>query len=133
MTNKSKQDSCINALGSLNTHGYGRISLGNIEYGAHVVAYRLFKGSIPHEKNVDHICRNRACINPDHLRLLTVKENTLSGIGATAIHARKTHCFRGHLFNEENTYHPKKNRRYRQCRTCLRVSFKKYDQKRKAK
>ncbi|WP_425456790.1 HNH endonuclease [Aeromicrobium piscarium] len=65
---------------------------------------------------VDHICRVRRCVNPEHLRQLTNRDNILAGVGATAINARKTHCKRGHEYTPENTYQGNRGRECRECR-----------------
>lgn len=66
---------------------------------AHRVAYELYRGSIPEGLVIDHRCRLRCCVNPWHLEPVTTRENILRGIGASARHAKRTHCPRGHLLD----------------------------------
>ena len=76
---------------------------GEITAYAHRLAYELVKGPISDGLQIDHLCRNRACINPDHLEAVTQRENILRGEGVAALNARKTHCPQGHAYDEENT------------------------------
>lgn len=105
--------------------GYGRIQVGGRStnggrlLGAHRIAYKLVKGPIPEGLQIDHLCRNRRCINPDHLEAVTMRENTLRGFGVAACHARQTHCKRGHPFDEANTDRGEAGRR--RCRICTRL------------
>lgn len=71
------------------------------ETRAHRVSYRLFKGSIPEGMVVDHLCRNRGCVNPDHLELKTIGGNLHApgSMASAAINAAKTHCPRGHEYD----------------------------------
>lgn len=88
---------------------------------AHRVAYELAREPIPPGLVIDHLCRNRWCLNPDHMEAVTQRENVLRGEGVAARHAQKTHCPAGHPYTEENTYHwPKAPGRSRQCRACMR-------------
>lgn len=81
----------------------------------HRVMYESMVGPIPDGLTLDHLCRNRACCNPDHLEPTTMRENTLRGDAVSAINARKTHCIRGHAFDSVNTY---EWRGHRHCRAC---------------
>src|SRR3990167_2682493 len=82
----------------------------------HRFFYELLVGPIAEGLELDHLCRNRACVNPLHLEPVTARINTLRGLGPSARNARKTHCARGHEFTEENTYHHVPE--HRACRAC---------------
>jgi hypothetical protein len=106
--------------------GYGITSkyCGKTRWRAHRLAYELFNGPIPDGLQIDHLCRNRGCVNPSHLEAVTHKENTLRGIGVTAINKRKTRCYRGHPFTGDN--YIINYRGERMCRTCRRESCLRY-------
>lgn len=98
--------------------GYGQFSpSGSRQVYAHRYAYELLVGAIPDGLTIDHLCRNRRCVNPAHLEPVTRGENTLRGTSPSAINARRTHCANGHAFTEENTYREGTKRR---CRACAR-------------
>jgi len=96
---------------------------------AHRVAYELLVGPIPEGMTLDHLCRNRACVNPTHLEPVPLIENLRRGEGFAARNAGKTHCPKGHLYDEHNTYAWKPG--MRRCRVCNTETARAY-RKRKA-
>jgi HNH endonuclease len=95
------------------TKGYGRFR----GTGAHRFAYELLVGPIPQGLQLDHLCRVRNCVNPEHLEPVTCQENLRRGFIAKArAGQRPTHCPQGHEFTTENTYIWRGNKRA--CKTC---------------
>jgi hypothetical protein len=111
---------CLIYTGPLNNRGYGHISTtvngASASDGVHRVVYEAMVGPIPTGLQLDHLCRTRACVNHFHLEPVTRRENILRGDSPSAVHARKTHCVRGHEFNEENT--SIRSDGSRSCRKC---------------
>lgn len=117
---------CLEWQGSKYQNGYGKI--GRVGIMAHRIAYELIKGEIPTDMCLDHLCKNRLCVNPDHLEIVSLVENVMRGNSQHAKNARKTHCKHGHEFTTENTYiHPTRGSRL--CRECRKVNHKKYIEK----
>lgn len=109
---------CILWTGCTTPNGYGSITYDTKRYGAHVFIWRHSGRTIPNGLQLDHLCRNRRCVNPEHLELVTAQENVLRGVGITAQNARKTHCKSGHEFTEDNTYHRPDSPHQRACKVC---------------
>ena len=110
-------------LGDAISKGYGRFD-GQM---AHRVSYELHKGKIPTGLVLDHLCRNHMCVNPDHLEAVTRRENTIRGIGPTALNAQKTHCNNGHPLDAANTrFQAREGGVRRACKTCQLESMRRY-------
>jgi hypothetical protein len=101
--------------------GYGQVRIGAKVYRAHRVAWEHERGPIPADAVIDHLCRVPGCVNPDHMRVVTQRENVLAGESPWALNARKTHCFNGHEFTPENTFWQGNRRRCRECRRIYRA------------
>ena len=95
--------------------GYGRFGIGRKAHEAHRVSFKLFNGNIGENLCVDHICKVRSCVNPNHLRLLTREENSKNQINANSL---KKVCKNGHEFSLRN------NKRI--CRECQAKASQKY-------
>lgn len=112
---------CWNWLAA-KSKGYGKFWCHGWLQRAHRVAFQHWVGRIPGALQLDHLCRNRDCVNPTHMEIVSNRENVLRGIGHTAKNARKTHCLRGHEFTAENTY---RRGAMRNCRACSRQRHRK--------
>ena len=113
-----------------NIGGYGQLYQGPQSpiAVAHRFAYELLRGNIPEGLTLDHLCRVRNCVNPDHLEPVTLAENTLRGIGPTATNARKEQCKRGHPLS---AYNSQPNQHLRRCRECAKLHRVAYSTKRR--
>lgn len=98
---------------------YAQCWNGETNEGAHRTAYKVFRGEIPDGLDIDHLCRVRHCVNPDHLEAVTRRTNLLRGIGVTAIRAKQTHCKSGHPLSGKNLIIRKNGTR--KCRICKNV------------
>lgn len=110
---------CWEWLGGKDKDGYGQFCLNYKNIRTHRVSYELYKGKISNNLTIDHLCRNPSCVNPEHLEAVTMRENVLRGDTLASKNHNKTHCIRGHEFNEKNTYFYKNHRR---CNECHRLN-----------
>lgn len=102
----------------IQANGYGQFNAGPHKgmMLAHRFAYELMVGPIPDGLQLDHLCRNKLCVNPDHLEPVSQRVNILRSESFPAVNARKTHCTHGHEFTEENTRIRKQG--WRSCKAC---------------
>lgn len=110
-------DGCWRWLG-IRHQGYGwtRAPHSGPMSNAHRVVYEMVFGTLPQGLHVDHLCRVKECVNPDHLEAVSPRVNILRGEGIPAKNARKTHCLRGHPLSGANLYVYKGGRWCRECR-----------------
>jgi hypothetical protein len=126
----SNEAGCWEWTGTLHYKGYGALrSRAPIEgvvirlsSFAHRAVYQLLVGEVPSDLQLDHLCRNRRCVNPAHLEPVTAKENARRGIAGLvngARHAARTHCCHGHELSGANVY--RRPNGHRRCRACHRM------------
>jgi hypothetical protein len=102
--------------GTLDSSGYGLIWDGKTNKKAHRISHELLKGPIPPRMEIDHKCRVRCCVNPDHLEVVTHRENFMRGL---PFKKRKIECPHGHAYTPENSKLRKNGSRV--CRECDRL------------
>lgn len=123
---------CLMWRGTPTKRGYGVLTVKRRQSYAHRFAYEAQHGEIPARTPrlvLDHLCRNLACVNADHLDLVTDRENVLRGESFAAVNHVKTHCIHGHEYTAENTY-VTPSTGHRACRECRRRRSWLYEEKR---
>lgn len=115
-TKVEKTQTCWLWIGSRSAEGYGNLRLpGNKVRYAHRISYQLTKGEIPQGLVIDHLCRVRNCVNPDHLEAVTFGENVRRGAQAYGLHKRT--CPNGHDVTDSANVRIT-NRGHKRCRAC---------------
>ena len=110
------------------SRGYGMVCFENRDQAAHRVVYRCLVGDIPKGLQLDHLCRNKKCVKPNHLEPVTARVNTLRCPDAPAtINSLKVKCIKGHNFDAENTGRDKYGDRY--CKKCCAIHSKNHYRK----
>lgn len=121
---KGGPEDCWEWRAGVQTDGYGCFTFKPLRIKnvlAHRWAYVTLVGLIPRRHELDHLCRNRRCVNPKHLQPVTKRENILRGVGTGARFARRTHCDRGHELAGDNlVVRTDGGRRCRECRKVRR-------------
>lgn len=115
---------CVEFTGKLDGDGYGRMSVNGKWALAHRVEWEKVNGPIPPGLCIDHLCRNRRCINTRHMEAVTNRVNVLRGNGVTAQNAKATHCKHGHPLSGDNLRIAKDGGR--ECIVCRRTSNRNY-------
>jgi hypothetical protein len=114
------------------SNDYGRFWLNGKLLPAHTAAYLLFVGKIGSGLEPHHLCLRKQCIRPSHLKLLTRSQHVRLHDGAAGIHARKTHCIKGHPLSGANLKIMRRTRRNqleRVCLTCARERRQRHSEK----
>lgn len=120
------ESGCWLWIGQSHSGGYGVLGKGKGREYAHRISYRIFKGMIPKGLTIDHLCRVRCCVNPEHLEAVTSRENTLRGESISALHKRKSHCKYGHELVSDNLLMVSSRPSARICKICKRERDFKY-------
>lgn len=118
LANVEQAGDCLVSRYSIGGHGYSQIGWHDngrtVTVLGHRTAWIAAHGPIPDGMTVDHLCRNRRCINVEHLRLLTNEQNARDNGPA-----QRTHCPAGHPYDEQNTYRTPNG--HRRCRSCANL------------
>jgi hypothetical protein len=122
MSKVNKTSDCWLWTAYCNPAGYGKFAIGRLpQWYAHRWSYTQFVGPIPDGLQIDHLCRVKACVNPDHLEAVTGAVNTRRAADVV------THCPKGHEYTPENTYvNNTKRGPMRDCRECHRLESHAY-------
>lgn len=122
-----KEDNgCWTWLGRKNDGGYGRVRKNRTQYFAHRVAYTISHGPITDGLVIDHLCRNRGCVNPAHLEMVTQQVNVIRG--AITVRTSVDECVEGHAITGDNVMVERRGRV--RCRECYRNYMREYMRKR---
>jgi len=118
--NKNK---CWEWIGTIGKSGYSKVYLGKgFSERAHRIMYEYLISRIPDERQIDHLCKNKICVNPNHLKIVTAQENIDRRIHNNQ-NMDKTHCKRGHEFTLNNFYiiKLKNGKTGRSCKKCIKL------------
>ena len=111
------------------SRGYGGFWVGEHVVRAHRFLWEQINGVVPEGLELDHLCRNRRCVNPSHLEIVTHLENVKRGMTGQ-YQVSRTHCPQGQPYDKENTY-SRPNGTNRECRTCTRQRNREYKARQK--
>lgn len=118
-------DSCWQWTGALNSNGHAQFWYAGQMRGAYRLLWAWIHGDLHEGLELDHVCKNKRCVNTSHLEEVTHKVNSQRAMKGVL---RKTHCLRGHPYTPENTY---TYRGVRTCKTCIQAHWRRYYYERK--
>lgn len=128
-------ENCWNFIGGIGKNGYGNFWYKNKTILAHRFSFAIFNRICRGDRVIDHICRNRVCVNPDHLREVDYMTNTHeNNIGPASRNAKKLVCKKGHPLSGDNLYMAtgRRNAPFRGCKKCRSDASKRCHEKRRA-
>jgi len=114
MSKIKKSKNCWIWTGGI-SDGYGFFKFENTSIRAHRFSYELFKEMIPFRMQIDHLCKNKKCVNPEHLEIVIHQENMMRSNSVSGVNSQKTHCPKGHKYSGVN------KRGQRIYKTCIKV------------
>lgn len=115
---RGDHEECWNWTGYLDKDGYGRfLSSFAQKTSAHRLVYKIVVGEISSGLTLDHLCRNRRCVNPSHLEPVSFEENLRRAV------ASRSHCANGHPWNADNTYFYATRRACRRCAADRQLKY----------
>ncbi len=131
---RGNANACWVWRGALDKRGYGLFWSGSSGVRAYRWLFERERGEVPAGKHLDHLCRNPACVNPDHLEVVTPRENIMRGAGVAPTFAARTHCNSGHEFAGSNLI-MRRSGKYisRRCRICNDEAQRRYQSKKRAR
>jgi HNH endonuclease len=115
---------CWEWIGSKDWFGYGKMIIELKSYYAHRISYEIFNGKIGDNLVIDHLCKNKSCLNPEHLEATSRAENTRRGTGFAGKNRQKEFCPKGHKLDKENLNSWDLKRGKRGCEECRQIRQK---------
>jgi hypothetical protein len=121
------ENGCWIWAATISPKGYGYIHWNGVNYRAHRLPWIFLVSRISEGLHLDHLCRERSCVNPAHLEPVTPRENIMRGEGFASKLARSTSCKSGHPFDASNTiFEMSAGATRRQCRACAKIRDRAY-------
>lgn len=113
---RKEASGCWIWTGAVSSSGYGSVGVHGKNICCHRFSYEMRHGKIPQKLQIDHLCRVKLCVNPEHLEVVTKEENNRRGFSPSAINIRKSFCPKGHPYYGSNLRLKKCGGR--ECREC---------------
>lgn len=128
------ESGCWIYLGYVNEYGYAQANFQGRQRAVHRLMYEYFRGPIPNEFPLDHLCRVRCCVNPHHTRAVTQRENVLApgSLSLPKLQSERSHCRNGHPLIGANLTPSHLKKGWRNCAQCAKQAYIRYHARKKA-